>query len=300
MMAQDRSGHDMTISRSNLDADFGPLPPSPSPDPAQQGLLLAATDDGELFVVNDACCTCSAGTFPAMLVVTSHQTYINAPKTAANVEDKSFSNPFGWCKKKGALCKPVTPGPWFPGAPSASVGGIPALLQNDLLRCAKGGHISIQSAGQGTARYMSLIETALAQSVGTPAGDELRNAIREWFKDPADVENPFEDAPLSSPLMEALEKTLGVYYNALDFWQEGLHDGAEEGEKIKEDMAKELQKMAEEEFGGLEIEDSVLNEIFARYFGGGVEPFTPPPGDGSDGGYDPNDGSDDGNEDAGV
>ena len=84
-------------------------------------------------VVNTAVCTCSFGTLPMVLPVTSQQTVTMCGMTAATIMDNKCTT-FGMCScpanpavaaataaAMGVLtpsaCIPVTPAPWAPGVP---------------------------------------------------------------------------------------------------------------------------------------------------------------------------------------
>ena len=47
-------------------------------------------------------------------------------------------------------CLPVIAGPWVPGSPKASIGGVPALTSDSTCQCAWGGTISVTQPGQMT------------------------------------------------------------------------------------------------------------------------------------------------------
>ncbi len=47
-------------------------------------------------------------------------------------------------------CVPLTVAPWFPGAPTALVGGVPALNASSTLQCGYGGSITVVYPAQTT------------------------------------------------------------------------------------------------------------------------------------------------------
>ena len=47
-------------------------------------------------------------------------------------------------------CLPVIAGPWAPGSPTVSIGGVPALTSDSTCQCMWAGTISITQAGQMT------------------------------------------------------------------------------------------------------------------------------------------------------
>ncbi len=120
-------------------------------------------------VVNGAQMTCMFGTSPANLTVVPSGPPIQAGgQLLARIADSvPMMNvpPFGMCSTptnpqvaaatsaaSGVLtpqpCIPVITGPWAPGSPKVSVGGVPALTSTSRCTCAWGGSISIVQAGQ--------------------------------------------------------------------------------------------------------------------------------------------------------
>jgi hypothetical protein len=110
---------------------------------------------------------CSFGAAPATLVVLP-TTLVTATTPAANITANApvvNIPPFGVCSSManptvasataaalGVLtpmpCVPVCPAPWAPGAPTVTVGGMPALDDSSKLMCTWGGVISINAPGQ--------------------------------------------------------------------------------------------------------------------------------------------------------
>lgn len=110
-------------------------------------------------VVNTAICTCSFGTVPMVLPVTSQQTVMMGGMPAATILDNKCTT-FGMCSclanpavaaataaAFGALtpsaCIPLTLMPWAPGVPTVSVGGKPLLNNTSKLMCSYGGVIQV-------------------------------------------------------------------------------------------------------------------------------------------------------------
>jgi hypothetical protein len=121
-------------------------------------------------VVMGAMMSCSFGTAPGSLLVTSNQTVLSSSMPAATIMDFApIANipPFAMCTSIanpqvasataaafGVLtpmpCVPVTTGPWVPGAPTCLIAGQPALTDSSQCFCAWGGVIQISFAGQVT------------------------------------------------------------------------------------------------------------------------------------------------------
>ena len=110
-------------------------------------------------VVNTAICTCSFGTVPMVLPVTSQQTVMMGGMPAATILDNKCTT-FGMCSclanpavaaataaAFGALtpsaCIPLTLTPWAPGVPTVSVDGKPLLNNTSKLMCSYGGVIQV-------------------------------------------------------------------------------------------------------------------------------------------------------------
>ena len=113
---------------------------------------------------------CSFGAAPSTLVVLpQNRTMAGGPLAANIMDNKPIANvpPFGMCSSianptvaaatsaaLGVLtpmpCVPVLPAPWVPGAPTALIGGMPALDNNSKLMCAWAGVIQIVNPGQTT------------------------------------------------------------------------------------------------------------------------------------------------------
>ena len=109
--------------------------------------------------VNGTLCMCSFGAAPASLPVTSQQTVQACGAPQATIMDNQPPT-FGMCSclgnpsvssataaAAGVLtpmpCKPVTPAPWMPGAPTVLVCGKPLLNSTSKLMCAYGGVIQV-------------------------------------------------------------------------------------------------------------------------------------------------------------
>jgi hypothetical protein len=113
---------------------------------------------------------CSFGAAPSTLVVLpQNKTMAGGPLAANIMDNKPMVNvlPFGMCSSPsnptvaaataaalGVLtpmpCVPVLPAPWVTGAPTALIGGMPALDNNAKLMCAWAGVIQIVNPGQTT------------------------------------------------------------------------------------------------------------------------------------------------------
>ena len=108
-------------------------------------------------VVMGTPCTCTFGTIPLPLAVTSQQTVVTSNMPQATIMDNKFP-PFGMCSNPanpavaaataaalGVLtpmpCAPVIPAPWVPGSPTVAVCGKVLLNENSKLMCAWGGVI---------------------------------------------------------------------------------------------------------------------------------------------------------------
>lgn len=121
-----------------------------------------------LLVTMGAQMSCSLGTTPSILTVTSNQTVISDNQLAATIMDHaSITNipTFGMCQspsnpvviaataaKLGAFtpmpCVPNTVAPWTPGATSTTINNQPALHNACQLICTWAGIIAITEAGQ--------------------------------------------------------------------------------------------------------------------------------------------------------
>ena len=118
-------------------------------------------------VTTGAVITCSMGTVPSTLIVTSN-VKVFATLTAATVMDyapvanipsfalcKSTTNPTTIAATAAAsgvytpgACIPATASPWSPGAIKTKIGGLAALTDSSKCTCSYGGSISITYAGQ--------------------------------------------------------------------------------------------------------------------------------------------------------
>lgn len=115
--------------------------------------------------------TCSFGAAPSALVVLPlNRTMAGGPPMANIMDNKPIMNipPFGVCTSpanpvvasmipvpppgviKPQPCVPCTVAPWVPGAPTVTVGNMPALTSTSKLMCNWGGVIQIVVPGQFT------------------------------------------------------------------------------------------------------------------------------------------------------
>lgn len=114
--------------------------------------------------------TCTFGTTPSTLTVTSNQQTMTSNMPAATIMDHApMANvaPFGMCTTPtnpqvaaatsaafGVLtpqpCIPVTSAPWAPGSPTVMIGGKPALNSTCQLMCQWAGVITLTNPGQTT------------------------------------------------------------------------------------------------------------------------------------------------------
>lgn len=112
--------------------------------------------------------TCTMGTAPAPVKVTSQTKVLAGGKPAATIQDcQGVANvgPFGMCNSLanpavasataaalGVLtpqpCMPVPAGSWIPTKPKVLVGGKPCLTSDCKLMCAYAGSISMTNPGQ--------------------------------------------------------------------------------------------------------------------------------------------------------
>lgn len=118
-------------------------------------------------VTTGAVLTCTFGTAPGNLNVTSQMTCLLEGKPAATIQDATAANitPFGMCTTLsnpqvaaataaalGVLtpqpCVMVAAGGWLPTKPDVIIGGKPCLTGDSKLMCSYGGCISITSPGQ--------------------------------------------------------------------------------------------------------------------------------------------------------
>jgi hypothetical protein len=123
-----------------------------------------------LHVCSGAILQCSFGLAPSSLVVLPVNKTMTGNMPAANIMDnKPMVNimPFGMCTSlanptvaaatsaaMGVLtpmpCIPMTAAPWAPGAPTVTLGNMPALDNTSTLMCNWGGVIAVTFAGQVT------------------------------------------------------------------------------------------------------------------------------------------------------
>lgn len=122
-------------------------------------------------VVQTATCTCSFGTVPAVISVTSQQTVTMCSMPAATILDGAPTSnvpAFGMCSNPanpavaaataaayGVLtpkpCMPVTVS-WAPGCPTVTVCGRPLLNDTSKLLCSYGGVIQVSATPAGTVK----------------------------------------------------------------------------------------------------------------------------------------------------
>lgn len=110
-------------------------------------------------VVNTAICTCSFGTVPMVLPVSSQQTVMMGGMLSATIMDNKCTT-FGMCSNPAnpavaaataaalgvltpSACVPLTVAPWAPGAPTVLVCGKPLLNNTSKLMCTYGGVIQV-------------------------------------------------------------------------------------------------------------------------------------------------------------
>jgi hypothetical protein len=119
-------------------------------------------------VVMGAMLQCSFGAAPSsMTVLPSNRTMAGGPPAATIMDHVPLMNimPFGVCSSLanptvaaataaalGVLtpmpCIPATSAPWVPGAPTVTIGGMPALDNNCKLMCNWAGVIQVVNPGQ--------------------------------------------------------------------------------------------------------------------------------------------------------
>lgn len=120
-------------------------------------------------VITGASCTCTFGTAPGTINVTSQTQVLSSGAPCATIQDCQSTNisPFGLCTSlanpavasataaaMGVLtpqpCTLVPAGTWIPASPTVMVGGKPCLTSDAKLMCGYAGSISIVNPGQGT------------------------------------------------------------------------------------------------------------------------------------------------------
>ncbi|MBR5578965.1 MAG: DUF4280 domain-containing protein [Lachnospiraceae bacterium] len=118
-------------------------------------------------ITGGAVCTCTFGTAPGNLNVTSQITCLAEGRPSATIQDCTPANitPFGMCTTMsnpqvaaataaamGVLtpqpCTLVAAGGWIPTKPNVIIGGKPCLTSDSKLMCSYGGCISITLPGQ--------------------------------------------------------------------------------------------------------------------------------------------------------
>jgi len=125
-----------------------------------------------LQVVMGAQLQCSFGAAPVpMVVLPTNRTMAGGVPAATIMDHVPLMNimPFGMCKSPanpmvaaataaalGVLtpmpCIPATAAPWVPGAPTVTIGGMPALDNSCKLMCNWAGVIQVKSAGETTVK----------------------------------------------------------------------------------------------------------------------------------------------------
>ncbi len=117
-------------------------------------------------VVMGASLMCSFGMAPSSMVVVRPNVLVEGRPAATIMDIAPMTNvpPFAMCQSLanpavaaataaalGTLtpmpCTPLIVAPWAPGAPTALVGGMPALVAGSTAQCAYGGVISITIPG---------------------------------------------------------------------------------------------------------------------------------------------------------
>lgn len=118
-------------------------------------------------ITGGAVCTCTFGTAPGNLNVTSQITCLAEGRPSATIQDCTPANitPFGMCTTMsnpqvaaataaamGVMtpqpCTLVAAGGWIPTKPNVIIGGKPCLTSDSKLMCSYGGCISITLPGQ--------------------------------------------------------------------------------------------------------------------------------------------------------
>ncbi len=120
-------------------------------------------------VITGALLSCSMGTAPTALVVTSNVTVLSTLPAATIMDYAPFVNipTFAMCASTSnpttiaataaasgvytqGACIPATAAPWSPGASKTMIGNNPALTDSCTCSCSYGGSVSITFAGQVT------------------------------------------------------------------------------------------------------------------------------------------------------
>ncbi len=111
----------------------------------------------KLFVCNGAVCSCTLQTTPGILNVTSQTIKKLEGKLQATEGDKTFSTPFGACKRAPTppACTPML-GAWSTTAKKTKVNGKLALLEISTNTCSFGGRIEITNPNQTTGKTTDL------------------------------------------------------------------------------------------------------------------------------------------------
>ena len=111
----------------------------------------------KLFVCKGAICKCTLQTTPGVLNVTSQTIKKLEGKLQATEGDKTFSTPFGGCKRssKRPPCTPVLSS-WSSTAQQTKVSGQLALLEISTNTCSYGGQIEITNPNQSIGKTADL------------------------------------------------------------------------------------------------------------------------------------------------
>lgn len=109
---------------------------------------------GEFYVCEGATCTCTCGSTPATLIVTSQEIKTVDGLLAATILDYEPTTnipAFGTCTLLTAAangvstpCIPVTVAPWTPGSTILEIDALTALTMASTLTCTVGGTIAIE------------------------------------------------------------------------------------------------------------------------------------------------------------
>lgn len=116
-----------------------------------QALMSGMLEGEHFYVVRGAVLKCSEGSDPGVLnLPTSHGVYIKDQPVLHVMDAVPIDNisHFGFCKKTGGVCEPLTCGPWTDGKKDVLIDEQPALLSQSQLMCTTGGTITIDQDGQ--------------------------------------------------------------------------------------------------------------------------------------------------------
>ncbi len=119
----------------------------------------------KLFVCEGAICKCSLQTTPGILKVTSQSIKKLEGKLQATEDDKTFSTPFGACKRSSPP-PPCTPNlsQWTDVAKATKVDGKLALLETSKNTCSYGGVIEITNPNQTIGKTTNLPSNEIKNS----------------------------------------------------------------------------------------------------------------------------------------